>query len=181
MGIVSLIKENKAKNKISLEPVPLPDGAHLTSFYLSEQGMAMKPRYMLKEKEDGVYMKVTNLEASDWRMTEGLDNFDSGDRFLFIDEVKDCEHAVSVRLDDDSVVRKLEAIIVETGCISWDGYDVHKSMKGVLDAGDSYELYMEFSDKTTVTVNGYNSHPQKWRELISAVSEVFKTNCSYDK
>ena len=186
MGIFSFFNGNRnhdggKKNVDGFKTIPIPDGVCLTEFYISEQGMAMQPRYMMKKSNDGVYMKISNLESNCLQMLEGEDSCDFDDRLLFIDVVKDCEHASSVKLSDDAPVRELEKVIAESGSLSWDGYNKHKSMRGVLDSGDSYELYMSFSDKSTVNVNSYNSHPANWNMLMGRVKEIFESHADYSR
>ena len=173
-------KDNSDKNEIL--SVEIPKGARLTGFHINHIGMAMEPHYVIKSTEKGVYLKLTNMSPDDWIMTEG-DGFKedegNGKYFRFADVVKDCESGEIVFLEDDTVVKELEEFIVKVGAISWDGYNEHVSMSGILDAGDSYTLYMEFSDGTTVSVYGYNSCPIGFDELRMKTVEIFDRYFEY--
>ena len=77
---------------------------------------------------------------------------------------------------DDNPVRLLEEAIEETGALRWDGYDKRVTKKGASDTGDRYELYLELSDGSSVTMQGYNTCPAGFEELLRCVEEIFQQN-----
>ena len=93
--------------------------------------------------------------------------------------VKETEHASLVCLEDGEPVRELEAAIAQTGALEWDGYKESNAMKGVDDSGDSYELYFELSDGSSVRVEGYNVCPDGYMELLGRTAEIFEANSDY--
>ena len=54
-------------------------------------------------------------------------------------------------------------------------------MPDVTDSGDSYRLYLELTDGTTVTVDGYNAKPAGFPELLYRVEEIFHENRDYSR
>ena len=54
-------------------------------------------------------------------------------------------------------------------------------MPGVLDSGDCYNLYLELSDGTTVTVYGYNTAPKAFDDFYMEVVDVFQNNSDYSR
>jgi len=163
-------------------PVAFPEGVSLKHLYITHQGMRGGSYYMLKSTDAGVYMKISNLSPDDWRMLEGEEVAEEQTEYLaFADTVKECEYASLVLLDDDTVVEKLEEAIAKTGALDWDGYKKSLEMKGVEDSGDSYKLYLELTDKTTVTVDSYNASPAGFRELLYQIEEIFYENRDYSR
>lgn len=161
-------------------PAPWPDGVTLTGLYITHQGgMAAGPYYILSTTDSETYMKISDLSPDDWRMTDGEDIFEMpfNVQYLgFADTVKDCERANSVQLEDESPLRELEAAIAEYGALAWDGYDESDSMEGVLDSGDSYCLYLELSDGSSITMKGYNVCPAGFMPLYIRVQQIFEAN-----
>ena len=174
-------KDNiETSDKNEIKPVDIPNDARLIGFHIHHMGMAMEPHYIIKLTEKGVYLKLTNTSPDDWTMKDDVDEKDGdSEYFRFADVVKECESGEVVFLENDEVVKELEAFIVKIGAISWDGYNESVSMPGVLDAGDIYDLYMEFSDGTTVTVHGYNSCPRGFSELKMKTVEIFDMYFEY--
>ncbi|MBR5381702.1 MAG: hypothetical protein IK136_03680 [Oscillospiraceae bacterium] len=164
-----------------VKTVCLPEGAELTGFFIRHMGMAMEPCYILRADGSGTYMKISNLAPDDWRMLEDEDEDELPEnaRYLgFADTVKECELAFLKKLDDDGAVRELEALIEQTGALGWDGFTKHVSTPpGVLDAGDSYEMYIELSDGTTVTVDSYNVSPAGFGDLKYEAEKLFEAVC----
>lgn len=165
--------------------VPLTEGAEVTGLFITHQGgMRAGPYYILHTTDKGVYLKTSNLRPDDVLMTDGEDIsvLPSNAKYLgFADIVKDCEYASSVLLKDDAPLRKIESAIVENGALAWDGYSENDPMEGVLDSGDSYQLYIELSDGGTVIANGYNVCPAGFMPLLRTVQEVFETNSDYSR
>lgn len=161
-------------------PAPFPEGVTLTGLYITHQGgMAAGPYYILSTTDGGTYMKISDLSPDDWRMTDGEDisEMPFNAQYLgFADTVKDCEHGSSVRIEDESPLRELEAAITEYGALAWDGYNESDTMEGVLDSGDSYRLYLELSDESTVTMKGYNVCPAGFMPLYMQVQQIFEAN-----
>ena len=177
VGVAALVAACAGQPKPSLSPVTLPEGARspvtlsegarLTGMYINHQGMAMEPHYTLKAMEDGIYMKYSYSSP-----------LDTGGHYLdYADSVQDYEQAVLTLLTDETPLLELEAAVLDVGALEWDGYDVHKSEPGVSDSGDSYTLYLEFSDGNTVTVKGYNACPDGFETLLSQVMDIFFTYC----
>jgi len=166
----------------AVTPMPLPDGAGLKHLYITHQGMSAGPYYILKTTDAGTYMKISNMGPDDWRMLDGEDIDRLGDKaeYLgFADTVKDCERASLVLLEDDGPLRELEEAIASAGALGWDGFQKTVSMPDVADSGDSYKLYLELTDGTAVTVDGYNAKPAGFPELLYRVEEIFHENRDY--
>lgn len=161
--------------------VDIPNGAGVIGFHIHHMGMEMEPHYIIKSTEKGVYLKLSNTSPDDWTMMDEDDSDNDGSKeyFKYADIVKDCESGEVVFIEDDTVIKELEDFIVQVGAVGWDGYNEHVSRPGVLDAGDSYDLYMEFSDGETVTVNGYNACPMGFDELRMKVMEIFDRYFEY--
>jgi len=151
-------------------PMPLPEGTSLTGLYMTHQGMAMGPHYVLKTTDEGTWLKRSDRSP----MENGISYLD------FADTVQDGEQAVLSRLADASVIEVLETAIEQSGALGWDGFDETKSKPGVSDSGDLYVLYLELSDGTTVTMRGYNVCPAGFDLLLSQVWEIFDTHCVED-
>ena len=167
-----------------ISPVPIPEGVKVTGLFITHQGMRAGRCYMLQATDDGVIMKISNELPDSHRMTkdEDISTISSNDKyFRFIDTVKDCEYASSVSLKDDAPLREIEGAIAENGVLAWDGYNQNDPMEGVLDSGDSYQLYLELSDGSTVTVNGYNACPAGFRPLLRTVQKVFEDNSDFSR
>ena len=168
-----------------ISSVPFPDGVRLTGMFITHQGgMRANPYYILQTTADGVYLKISNLSPNHSKMTAGEDiaSLPSNTPYLgFADTVKDCEYASSVQINDDALLKEIEASIVENGALGWNGYDENDPMVGVADSGDSYQLYLELSDGTTVTVKGYNVCPAGFNPLLKSVQKVFEQNSDYSR
>ncbi len=163
-------------------PMPLPDGARLKHLYITHQGMRGGAYYILKTTDVGTYMKISNMGPDDWRMLDGEEMDSLGDNAQYLgfgDTVKDCERASLVLLEDDGPMQKLEEAIANTGALGWDGFRKSLAMPDVKDSGDSYKLYLELTDGTTVTVDSYNAKPAGFPELLYRVKEIFHANRDY--
>jgi len=167
-----------------ITPVAIPEGVKVTGLFITHQGMRSGPYYIMQTTEDGVYLKTSNLSPDDYCMIKDEDAaaLPANAKYLgFADRVKDCEYASSVLLKDDSVLMEIEAAVAESGALGWDGYDQTDPMEGVLDSGDSYQLYLELSNGTTVTMNGYNVCPAGFKPLLQTVQQLFEANSDYSR
>ena len=165
-------------------PMPLPDGARLKHLYITHQGMRGGAYYIMKTTDAGTYMKISNMCPDDWRMLDGEDRDSLGDNAQYLgfgDTVKDCERASLVLLEDDGPMQELEEAIANAGALGWDGFRKSLAMPDVADSGDSYRLYLELTDGTTVTVDGYNAKPAGFPELLYRVEEIFHENRDYSR
>lgn len=178
--------------------VKLSDGATLTGLFMSHQGMAREPYYIFRVKGDRSYMKITSEAPNGYRMTEGdklnigieKEKDDNTDEdiskeeeihyFGFVDEVKDYEHA-SLVTADETIIKQLTEEIIQSDALKWNGYSKHKKMKNVADSGDGYCLFLIFSDKTTVKVNGYNACPDGFKAFFSNVRDIFNEHADYSR
>ena len=134
-------------------------GVRLTGFVINHQGMASEPYYVIKEVNSKLYMQLAygySYEEGSF----GLNGFD--------------ENEGTYKIVDYSDIQELEYVIDETGAKSGDGFNKSVSRRFVLDSGDSYTLYMEFSDGTTVNVYGYNTYPNGFDILRGKVLEIFR-------
>ena len=168
----------------SITSMKLPDGARLTGLYLSHQGMARMPYYIMKTTENGTFMKISDLSPDDyemWKDDDTDDHVQPKEYFGYIETVKDVEYASLIQLKDDTLIRQLEEIVEKYGAIGWDGFHESESMPGVLDSGDSYNLYLELSDGTTVTVNGYNTAPRAFNAFYTEVADIFQNTSDYSR
>ena len=178
--------DNEVLSAIETEvtPMPLPDGARLKHLYITHQGMRGGAYYILKATDAGTYMKLSNIAPDDWRMLDGEDMDSLGDNGQYLgfgDTVKDCERASLVLLEDDGPMQELEEAIANTGALGWDGFRKSLAMPDVTDSGDSYRLYLELTDGTTVTVDSYNAKPAGFPELLYRVEEIFHENRDYSR
>lgn len=188
MGIMTFLsgclggQDKKTNNVTEIAPMDFPEGVTLTGFYMTHQGMAMEPYYILRVKDDGIYLKTTNVSPANLQITFGMtrNNDIEAEYFGDIDTVKDSEYA-SLTVVDEAVVRELEQAIVEWGALSWDGFSESRSMDGVLDAGDTYKLFLMLSDGSTVSVHGYNARPKHWSDLALRVIEIFEAHHDYSR
>ena len=146
------------------EPAPIPEGVELTGFYLHHEGMVMEPYYILKVTNKGTFMKVTNQIFEE--------NY-----FQFADTILEEETACLRLLTDKTAVEKLEEIISEAGAVGWNGFNETVSKKNASDAGDRYQLHMEFSDESTVSVYGYNTCPDGFEIFLNQASKLFEEYC----
>ena len=168
----------------SITSMKLPDGAKLTGLYLSHQGMARMPYYIMKTTENGTFMKISDLSPDDyemWKDDDTDDHVQPKEYFGYIETVKDVEYASLIQLKDDTLIRQLEESVEKYGVLGWDGFHESESMPGVLDSGDCYNLYLELSDGTTVTVYGYNTAPKAFDDFYMEVVDVFQNNSDYSR
>lgn len=180
-GCISNGRQPAPETEQALEaaPIPFPEGAELTGFYMTRQGMAAAPYYILKTTDMGTYMKISDSNPEACQMDSGTDISELGANWQYLgfgDTVLDCENASLVLLEDKAPVRELENAIVQSGALGWDGYEEHRSMKGVSDSGDTYALFLAFSDGTTVKVHGYNACPDGFDELLGQIMDIFYEN-----
>lgn len=167
-----------------ITPIALEEGTHLTGMYLTQQGMARMPYYIMRTTSNGTYMKISDLSPDDynmWKDDDGEAAEQPSEYFGYIDTVKDVEYASLISLDDESLIRQLEEIIEKYGALGWDGFNESDSMPEVLDSGNRYDLYLELSDGTTVTVNGYNAAPNGFHDFYGEIVNVFSTNSDYSR
>lgn len=153
-------------------------GVRLTGFHINHQGMEREPYYIMREIDSVIYMKETDCAPDDWCMLEvensrHRDKSDVATYLGFADVLKDCEYGQIFKLEDRKPIEELEQLIEELGARSWDGFDEHVELRGVLDAGDSYSLFLEYSDGSTVKVYGYNACPKGFDELKLKIMEMF--------
>lgn len=161
MGILGILTGCGRKK---YEPAPIPEGVELTGFYLHHEGMVMEPYYILKVTDKGTFMKVTNQISGE-------------DYFQFADTILEEETACLKLLTDETAVEKLEEIISEAGAVGWNGFDEAVKKKNALDSGDRYQLYMELSDGTVISVHGYNTCPEGFEDLLKKTEELFSDYC----
>lgn len=176
--------------------VILSEGATLTGLFMTHQSMAMEPYYILRATDDGCFMKITNCEPDGYYMTEdeggaefpgNVVKYDDTEKaqteaefFGYVNKVKDCEHA-SLVMADDVIVKELMEVINTSDALGWDGYSKRVSMDDVLDSGDTYRLYLQFSDGKTVTVNSYNSSPEGWGDFYVKIRDIFEAHEDYSR
>lgn len=161
MGILGILTGCGRKK---YEPAPIPEGVELTGFYLHHEGMVMELYYILKVTDKGTFMKVTNQISGE-------------DYFQFADTILEEEIACLKLLTDETAVEKLEEIISEAGAVGWNGFDEAVKKKNASDSGDRYQLYMEFSDESTVSVYGYNTCPDGFEIFLNQASKLFEEYC----
>lgn len=166
----------------TIEARQFPEGVTLTGFYMTHQGMAMEPYYFMKVTDDGAYLKITNVAPNDYRLAPPMMSMQQSDinYFEYADTVLEFEYASLVKVDE-AVVRELENAVVETGALGWDGFNEYRDMSGVLDAGDSYDLYLTLSDGSSVNAHGYNVSPSGWQELKEKVVGIFEAHQDYSR
>ena len=82
---------------------------------------------------------------------------------------------------DDVTVKELMEVINTSGALGWDGYSKSVSMDDALDSGDTYRLYLQFSDGKTVTVNSYNSSPEGWGDFYVKIRDIFEAHEDYSR
>lgn len=190
LGILSIISlltgcvnHNSDNDGDNGKPVELSEGATLTGLFMTHQGMAVGPYYILRIDGDNRYMKITGEAPDGYRMTEDMDTIPSDEEFHyfgFVDEIKGCERASLVQADE-TIVKQLTDVIIQSGALNWNGYSKHRSMEYVDDAGDSFGLFLTFSDGSTVKVDSYNSAPDGWTDFYNKVSDIFEANADYSR
>ena len=79
----------------------------------------------------------------------------------------------NVKNNKKGVANCAKQLIEELGARSWDGFNESVQLRGVLDAGDSYSLFLEYSDGSTVKVYGYNTCPKGFDELKLKIMNIF--------
>lgn len=165
-------------------PRELPEGVSLTGLFMNETGMRMMPYYILKTTDDGTYMKITDHCPEDY-FSYGGESSDGviqpAQYFGYVETVRDDEYASLIKLQDDTLIRKLEECIAKYGALGWDGYEKSVAMPDVLDSGTNYQLYLELSDSTKVKVHGYNACPAGFKELLHEVTDIFQENSDYSR
>lgn len=188
---IGIDTETIETSTVKTNTVVLSEDAELVGFFMTHQGMAMEPYYIMRATDDGRMMKISNEAPDSYRMTEndapyeyegvsGLSPEAEAEYFGYINTVKDCEHASLVKADEGTV-KELYNAIRECGALSWDGYNVSRSMEGVLDSGDTYRLFALFSDGSTVKVNSYNACPTGWSDLYVRVRDIFEEGADYSQ
>lgn len=71
---------------------------------------------------------------------------------------------------DKKTKEKLESIITKYNVKEWDGYN--KSDSRIMD-GYSFNLKIEFEDKTTITAYGYMKYPKNYVEFRDEIEKIF--------
>lgn len=174
MGLIGMIGalltgcRNKPDPVMQITPISFPEGVELSGFYMTHQGMAAGPYYVMKKTDTGIHMKISDRVPGD-------------DYFGFVDTVTEDEYASHVILETEAPVRELEAAIEEAGALAWDGYRKNVAMKDVMDSGDLYVLYLELTDGTTVSMSGYNACPSGFQELWMSCQNIFEANSDYSR
>ena len=129
--------ENETKSE-PITPIALPEGVKLTGLHISQQGMSRMPYYMMKVTDTGTYMKISNTSPDDYEMwADGeTDELEQPEEYFgHIETVKDVEYASHVKLEDETLIRQMEEILVKYGALGWDGFSERSEMPGVLDSG----------------------------------------------
>ena len=157
----------------TITPMAFPEDVSLTGFFITHQGMAAEPYYMMKETEDGVYLKISANGPGDWTLYADADEDSQEYSLNFVDTVNDYEDAQIAQPQGDSAVRALEDAIAQAGALGWNGYDAYIPMDDVLDADDFYILYLELSDGTTVAMYGHNTRPKGFAGLLAQTQEIY--------
>ena len=167
LGLTALLTGCGGEPDTPSGPIPLPEGTKLTGFYISHQGMAMEPYLLLNMTDEGIYLKITDCSPETWRTPDGdwTCLSDAG-------RVMEGETAQVSLLTSRDKLDRLEEAVAAAGALGWDGYDVHRSEKAPADTGERYELYLELSDASTVTVRGYNACPEGFLELYQQAKEI---------
>ena len=176
------VQQPKEENKIT--PIEFPDGVKLTGLHINQQGMMRMPYYMMKVTDTGTYMKISTLSPDDYNMWAGDETEDQeqpAEYFGYIETIKDVEYASLVRLEDETLIRQMEEVIVKYGALGWDGFSEHEEMPGVLDSRDMYDLYLELSDGATVKMHGYNTCPIGFHDLYGEIVDIFEDNSDYSR
>ena len=176
------VQQPKEENKIT--PIEFPEGVKLTGLHINQQGMMRMPYYMMKVTDTGTYMKISTLSPDDYDMWAGNEtgNLEQpAEYFGYIETIKDVEYASLVKLEDETLIRQMEEVIVKYGALGWDGFSEHEEMSGVLDAGDMYDLYLELSDGATVKMHGYNTCPNGFHDLYGEIVDIFEDNSDYSR
>lgn len=70
----------------------------------------------------------------------------------------------------EEFVKKVEDVLSENEVGSWDGFK--KSDKNVLD-GDSFGMYIDFVDGTSISANGYMSWPKNYSTVRNKLDDLF--------
>ncbi len=176
-------------NAISLDnnhdsSAKIPENSHLVNFLITRQGMAMEPYYMVTTTDKGIFFKISDRDPrflDDFVIRETPEIPRESVPNAYGDRVLDCEKASLVKIEELKVLEKLEQIIEENGAVKWNGFSKRRAMRGVSDAGTSYRLFMEFSDGSTVKVDGYNSRPAGFENMLKQVADLFSEHKDYSR
>jgi|GEM_PF-7028445 len=171
----------KLRIETKITSTPLPDGVRLKNLFMTHQGMRGGSYYFLRTTDSGTYMKISNQSPAHLNVSfvdSGLP-IESAKYLAFADTVQVDERASLARLETDAPRQALEKALAQNGALDWDGFDKHVSMPNVEDSGDLYQLYLELTDGTTVTVDSYNASPAGFSPLLKEVQEIFHANRDY--
>ena len=71
---------------------------------------------------------------------------------------------------DEEFVNRLTTILKENSVGKWNGFK--KNDKHVLD-GDDFDMYIVFSDESSIEASGYEKYPAGYSEVKDALDELF--------
>lgn len=152
-------------------PTALPEGSSLSALYLHHEGMAMEPYYLLCTDGQKISLKMTDTSPLEYLQQD----IEASPYLQGCGQILEGEKARLHHVDDPSVLRDMEEIIVRYGALNWDGFDRSESKGKVTDSGQRYELYFELSDGSSVTVQSYNCCPTGFPELQQELQSIFHT------
>lgn len=143
----------------------LLEGRRIECFYIEKQGMAFSPHYtMVKDgtkiiwKQSNQYLKNDNDEIV-WEEAKILHEGEHGELFV-------CE--------DDVWLSYLEQQVEKCGALTWDGFN-KKRKDNTLDSGTKYEMVIQLSDHTVISMQGYNICPDQFETLWDEVQTIFES------
>ena len=143
-------------------PVPLPEGETLTALHLTRQGMRGGMYYIVAVEGEEIFFKITNLI-----------HYDEKYRFVADKKVLENEMSTICSTKDTAALRAIEEVLIDCGTVGWDGFYEEISRPGVADAGDIYNVYLQFSRGSSVSVHGYDICPDRFMEMFNRIVEIF--------
>ena len=159
----------KKPNTSFPSPVPLPEGEALTALHMTRQGMRSGFYYIMSVCGDEIFFKMTNYHpyGEEFRFN-AKDNLDERGK-CFVESTK-----------DRKVLHEIEEILVDCGTVGWDGFDEKIVMKNVTDTGERYEIYLQFSGGSTVSVCGIDICPDRFSEMFGRITEIFRRTVKWE-
>ncbi|MBQ8836132.1 MAG: hypothetical protein IJ002_01325 [Clostridia bacterium] len=142
-------------------PVPLPEGETLTALHLTRQGMRGGMYYIMSVEGEEIFFKITNLI-----------HYDKKYRFTAHKRVLENEISTICSTKDTAALRAIEEVLVDCGTVGWDGFNEEISRPGVADSGDIYNVYLQFSGGSSVSVYGYDIFPDRFMEMHRRIAKI---------
>ena len=144
-------------------PVPLPEGETLTALHMTRQGMRSGLYYIMSVEGEDIFFKVTNYHP-----------YGEEYRFNAKENLDDRGKCLITSVSDAQILRDIENVLVDCGTVGWDGFNEKVEIKNATDTGERYEIYLQFSGGSQVSVYGYDTCPDRYNEMFNRLTEIFR-------